>query len=117
MPILERSRYGHDFHNYNKHIHSRNQTTHPQSESTLKNRSSHPNSPTHSQFTFALSPHSQLSLFHSFRERRKKRLLQHNTRHQTKENGKQSDPTEIVLWNKPNQVPTNHSTIISKHFL
>ena len=36
------------------------------------NRSSHPNSLTHSQFTFVPSPHSQLLLFYSFRERRRK---------------------------------------------
>ena len=27
------------------------------------------------------------------------------------------DLTEFVLWDKPNQIPINHSTIISKHFL
>lgn len=36
------------------------------------NRSSHPNSLTHSQFTFVPSPHSQLSLFYSIRERKRK---------------------------------------------
>ena len=55
----------------NKHIHSRNQYT-PSEWVHQKNRSSHPNSLTHSQFTFALSPHSQLSLFYSFRERKRK---------------------------------------------
>ena len=44
--------------------------THPQSESTLINRSIHPNSLTHSHFTFVQSPHSQSSIFCSFRERK-----------------------------------------------
>ena len=91
--------------------------THPQSESTLINRSIHPNSLTHSHFTFVQSPHSQSSIFCSFRERKIQSFFPNNTRYQTKENGKQSDPIEIVLWNKPNQAPINHSTIISKHFL
>lgn len=55
----------------NKHIHSRNQYT-PSEWVHQKNRSSHPNSLTHSQFTFVPSLHSQSLLFYSFRERKRK---------------------------------------------
>lgn len=55
----------------NKHIHSRNQYT--PSEWVHSKQSFHPSQfPTHSQFTFVPSPHSQLLLFYSFREGRRK---------------------------------------------
>ena len=55
----------------NKHIHSRNQYT--PSEWVHSKQSFQPSQfPTHSQFTFVLSPHSQSLLFYSFRERKRK---------------------------------------------